>query len=62
MSTTRQYFAEAIMNMNYGTLCAIAKEFSEMIDADVRPKIETPQEFAELLFDWAEAQETGLHL
>ena len=56
MQTTRSDFAKAIMEMNYGTLYSIAKEFSEMKDPDVRPKIETPREFAEMLFDWAEAQ------
>lgn len=56
MPTTRDDFIKVIFNMNYGTLKGISEEFASMIDKDVRPKIETPEEFAELLFDWAEAQ------
>ena len=53
---TRADFAECILNMNYRELYAVAAELSGMKDAEVRPRIETPQEYAEMLFDWAEAQ------
>jgi hypothetical protein len=56
MATTRNDLIKVLFNMNYGTLKGISQEFASMIDKDVRPKIETPEEFAELLFDWAEAQ------
>lgn len=53
---TAKDLADCIMGMNYGELRAVADDFSRMIDKDVRPKIETQDEFADLLYDWAEAQ------
>lgn len=53
---TRADLATVILSMNYGELFKVAEELSEMKDEDVRPKIETPQEFAEMLFDWAQAE------
>lgn len=54
---TSKDLAAIILALNYGELRAVAGEFSKMIDKEVRPKIETPDEFAEMLFDWAEAQQ-----
>lgn len=51
----RMSLAKLIYSMPYGELMAVAKELSDMIDADVRPQIKTQQEFAEALYDWAEA-------
>lgn len=56
---TKRQFAKTILNMNYGTLREVAADLSAMKDEDVRPKIETPEEFAEVLFDWAEANADG---
>lgn len=48
--------ASAILEMSYGGLKAIAAELAEAIkDKEARPKLETAEEFADLLFDWAEA-------
>jgi hypothetical protein len=57
---TRTDLVEVILSMNYGELLAVAEELAKMKDDEVRPKIETPQEYAELLFDWAEAEKTNL--
>lgn len=54
---TRQDLIEAVLGMNYGELKSICCELAEMIDKDVRPKVETTEEFADLLYDWAEAQD-----
>jgi hypothetical protein len=53
---TRADLAGVIMTMNYGELFAVAEALAGMKDEGVRPKIETPQEYAELLFDWAESE------
>lgn len=47
--------AQAILDLTYGELMEIAGELSEMKQPDVRPKIETPEEYAALLHDWADA-------
>jgi hypothetical protein len=52
---TKTDLANFIMEMNYGELKKVAVDLAGMKDADVRPKIETPEEYAEMLFDWAEA-------
>lgn len=51
----RMNLAKLIYSMTYGELMAVAGELSAMRGAEVRPKIETQQEFAEALYDWAEA-------
>lgn len=53
---TKTDLAKFIMNMNYGELKAVAADLSTMKDADVRPKIETTEEYADMLYDWAESQ------
>jgi hypothetical protein len=52
---TRYDLAQTIMQMNYGELLSVATDLSKMRDAEVRPKIETPEEFANALYDWAES-------
>ena len=54
---TRADLAKLILEMNYGELMGVASSFASMKDEEVRPKVETPQEFAAMLFDWAEAEE-----
>lgn len=55
---TAKDLAKTIMEMNYRELHSVAAELAGMKDADVRPKIETTEEYAELLFDWAESTAT----
>lgn len=58
--TTRQEFAAAILGMSYGTLKEICADLAATIeDKEARPKLETAEEFADLLFDWADAQDAG---
>jgi hypothetical protein len=52
---TREDLATTIAAMNYRDLKQVGLELSEMIDAEVRPKIETPEDFATALSDWADA-------
>lgn len=53
---TRNDLALLIVGMNYGELKTVAAELASMIeDKEARPKLETAEEFADLLFDWAEA-------
>lgn len=52
---TAKDFARVILEMNYGELKSVAASFASMKDEDVRPKIETAEEYADLLFDWAES-------
>lgn len=55
---TKQQVADAILNLTYGGLKEVASDLSRMIeDKDLWPKLETTEEFAELLYNWAEAQE-----
>lgn len=57
IQTDRNDFVETVLNMPYGQLKQIAYELAETIkDKEVRPKLETAEEFADLLWDWAEAQ------
>lgn len=52
---TANDLAKLILQMNYGHLKAVALELSgAAADKESRPKVETPEEFADLLFDWAE--------
>jgi hypothetical protein len=48
--------ARTITTMSYGELKSVAAALVAMIDKEVRPKLETAEEFADLLYDWAEAQ------
>jgi hypothetical protein len=55
--TDKKNFAMQIMAMNYGTLKGICGDFAEMC-ADGNGCRERPKsdiDYAELLFDWAEA-------
>jgi hypothetical protein len=56
MMTTRKGLANAIVAMNYGDLKSVGASLASMKDAEVRPKIETDDEYASLLFDWAAAE------
>lgn len=56
MVTTRKGLAAAIVAMNYGDLKGVGASLASMKDVDVRPKIETADEYADLLFDWAAAE------
>lgn len=47
--------AQAILSLTYGELMEIAGELAQMKDPEVRPKIETAEEYAALLHDWADA-------
>jgi hypothetical protein len=53
---TKNDFAKAILTMNYGTLKTVCAELATANeDKECRPKLETAEEFADLLYDWAEA-------
>lgn len=48
--------ADAIAAMTFGDLMSVASDLSQMAEAkDARPKLETPEEFASLLWDWSES-------
>lgn len=52
----RKDVASAILACNYGELKAIGAELAgACADKECRPRLKTPEEFADLLFDWAEA-------
>jgi hypothetical protein len=53
--TTKAELAQTILGLTFGTLMEIAGEMSRMKEPSVRPKIETPEEFASMLHDWADA-------
>lgn len=55
MPTTRVELADAILGLTYGDMMEIAGELSRMKEPGVRPKIETPEEYAALLHDWADS-------
>lgn len=55
---TKEDVAQVILRLNYGELMALGRELSAMKEPDVRPSIETPEEYAALLFDWAESAAT----
>lgn len=54
---SKRELADCIAGMSYNALKDVANDLSETIkDKEARPKLETPEEFADLLSDWAEAQ------
>lgn len=54
---SKKDLAATILAMSYGTLKDAADDLANMIeDKETRPKLETAGEFADLLYDWAEAQ------
>lgn len=55
MIMTKMGLAKVITAMNYGDLREVGEELACMKEPEVRPKIETAQEFADALFDWAQA-------
>ena len=57
--STPGHLACAILSMTYGDLMDVAGEFSDAIaDREAWPKgCKTSEEFATLLYNWAEAQE-----
>lgn len=56
---TGKDLARVILKMNYRELMNVSGRLSGMVVPDVRPKIETPEEYAEALYDWAEAELEG---
>lgn len=54
-TATKAELAAAILGLTYGSLMEVAAELAKMKEPDVRPKIETPEEYAAMLHDWAEA-------
>ena len=54
----RNNLAKLIYSMPYGELMSVADDLSKMKDAEMRPKIETQEEYASLLYDWAESVAT----
>ena len=60
MALSKTGLAKAITEMTYGDLRDVAKELaSTSEDKEARPKLETTEEFAELLHDWAAATVEG---
>jgi hypothetical protein len=56
ISPGKKELAKFILTMNYGKLKEVAGELASTIeDKESRPKLETAEEFADLLYDWAEA-------
>ncbi len=54
----RKRFISILLEMNYGTLKGIAEELTAMAaDKKGEIKLKTSEEFACLLYDWAESQE-----
>lgn len=54
---TAKGLARLILSMTYGELRSVANSLSGMVeDKDCRPSMETPEDFSELLFDWAAAE------
>lgn len=57
MTTTRSDLAQYIVEMSYGELKAVGAALASTCqDKEARPKLETAEEFADLLYDWAEAE------
>lgn len=42
----RSDLARVIFNMNFGTLVSVGASLASMIDPEVRPKIETPEDYS----------------
>lgn len=60
MALSRNGLAKAITEMTYGELRAVAADLASTChDKEARPKLETTEEFAELLYDWAAATIDG---
>lgn len=56
MMATKAQFIAAILGMTYGDLMEVCGELaSANRDKETRPKLETAEEFASLLHDWADA-------
>lgn len=56
MHQHRQQLARFIYSMPYGELAAVAGELAEACeDKEARPRMESKEDFASLLYDWAEA-------
>ena len=54
---TKADLARLMLEMNYGELRSVALDLAAACeDKEARPRMETTEDFAELLFDWAEAQ------
>lgn len=54
----RSDLIHAILGLPYGQLKSVCGELAGMIeDKETRPKLETAEEFADLLYDWADAQD-----
>lgn len=53
---TADDLAKVILDMTYGELREVAAEMSKMIEPGVRPKVQTQEDFADMLHDWAEAR------
>lgn len=52
----KKELAMMIIEMNYGALRDVAAELAAACeDKEARPQLKTGQDFADLLFDWAEA-------
>lgn len=59
--SAREELAKTIFAMNYGELSGVATEFAHMVDdPEVRTPPKTTEDFASLLFDWAESIKSGL--
>jgi hypothetical protein len=55
-AVTPKDLARAILAMNYGALREVADDLARACKVkEVRPKMESAEDFASLLFDWAEA-------
>ncbi len=52
-NTTRKDLADAIVSMTYGELVAIG---DAMLDAKRSRRLDTAEEFASVLYDWADKQ------
>jgi hypothetical protein len=58
LTTDKDDLAKVLVSMPFGRLMEIAHELVSMVaDADVDRKIDTPVGMAEMLYDWADAQD-----
>lgn len=54
---TAKELAKAITTMNYGELVSVAADFASMCeDKQVRSPPKSQEDFANLIWDWAEAE------
>ena len=57
MIASEKDLAKIICAMSYGALRQVASELADMChDKDARPELKTTEQFADMLYDWAEAQ------